>query len=185
MERRTAHQRRHAQSLNAARGSSPTPSPWRSSIAAAVVLRFSAPDPSSRAPIVPTMHASPAACRRSPVEIGALPIMRSCSPGNPDIRPGQATACLPRLRPCPLRSRRDSASGSSRRRKQLSTEKTQPDASTTVTAVRNQLRERGNRNRQRTNLMLIFGLKIPPPRAWLLGGQLQLGDPGARAIQAI
>ena len=95
------------------------------------------------------MYASPAACLRSPVEIGALPIMRSCSPGNPDIRPGQATACLPRLRPCPQRSRRDSASGSSRRRKQLSTGKTQPDA---------KLREREsrNRNRQRKTLMLIF-----------------------------
>merc|ERR1712185_511903 len=93
-----------------------------------VYLLVSQSVPSSRAPIVPTMHASPAACLRSPVEIGALPIMRSCSPGNPDIRPGQATACLPRLRPCPQRSRRDSASGSSRRRKQLSTGKTQPDA---------------------------------------------------------
>ena len=176
MERRTAHQRRHAQSLNAALGSSPPPSPWRSSIAAAVVLRFSAPDPSSRAPIVPTMHAAPAACLLSPVEIGALPIMRSCSPGNPDIRLGQATACLPRLRPCPQRSRRDSASGSSRRRKQVSTGKTQPDAKLGERESRNR-----NRNRQRKILMLIFSSTERPSQG--LGGQL--GDPGARAIQVV
>ena len=140
-------------------------------------IRFSAPDPSSRAPIVPTMHASPAACLRSPVEIGALPIMRSCSPGNPDIRPGQATACLPRLRPCPQRSRRDSASGSSRRRKQLSTGKTQPDAKLRERESRNR-----NRNRQRIlTLMLIFSSTERPSQG--LGGQL--GDPGARAIQVV
>ena len=128
------------------------------------------------APIVPTMHASPAACLRSPVEIGALPIMRSCSPGNPDIRLGQATACLPRLRPCPQRSRRDSASGSSRRRKQLSTGKTQPDAKLGERESRNR-----NRNRQRKILMLIFSSTERPSQG--LGGQL--GDPGARAIQAV
>ena len=125
---------------------------------------------------LPTMYASPAAYLRSPVEIGALPIMRSCSPGNPDIRLGQATACLPRLRPCPQRSRRDSASGSSRRRKQLSTGKTQPDAKLGERESRKR-----NRNRQRKILMLIFSSTERPSQG--LGGQL--GDPGARAIQVV
>ena len=111
-------------------------------------------------------------------EIGALPIMRSCSPGNPDIRPGQATACLPRLRSCPQRSRRDSASGFSRRRKHLSTGKTQSDAKLTERESRNRNR---NRNRQRKNLMLIFSSTERPSQG--LGGQL--GDPGARAIQVL